>query len=239
MSSRLDAARVAAFGIMIGAMAWAGSAWAQNADEDWTRFAQTGVQAYGVNQIEKALENLEAAMKIADENFTPDDPRTLGSLLNLAPVYSTLKRFEEAVVLAERAVAMHDQLGGPENPDLTVSLPMLAAIYRDLGQFGDAAATLERAANLMDLLMGEINPRALTVREEYAIALFRADRLSEAVDMFELILPMWDESLGPNHIRSAMSYSAYAGLLRDVGRVEDAEAAEEKVLEIRREWENR
>jgi tetratricopeptide (TPR) repeat protein len=224
---------------MIGVMASAGPAWGQNADEDWVRFAQIGVQAYGVNQVEKALENLEAAMKIADENFAPDDPRTLGSLLNLAPVYSSLKRYEEAVVLAERAVALQDQLGGPENPDLTLSLPMLAAIYRDLGQFDDAAATLERAVNLMDLIMGEVNPRALTVREEYAIALFRADRLAEAVDMFEFILPLWDESLGPNHIRSAMSYAAYAGLLRDVGRVEDAAAADAKVLEIRREWGNR
>jgi hypothetical protein len=77
------------------------------------------------------------------------------------------------------------------------------------------------------------------VREEYAIALFRAGRLDDAVAMFEVILPMWEESLGPNHIRSAMSFSAYAGLLRDMGREDDAAAAEIKVIEIRQAWEIR
>jgi tetratricopeptide (TPR) repeat protein len=116
---------------------------------------------------------------------------------------------------------------------------MLAAIYRDLGRFDEAAATLSQASDLMDLVMGEFHPRALTVREEYAIALFRAGRLDDAVAMFEVILPMWEESLGPNHIRSAMSFSAYAGLLRDMGREDDAAAAEIKVIEIRQAWEIR
>jgi len=233
------AAQAAAFGIFVFATVSAGSAWSQIADDDWTRFAQAGVRAYGLNQVETALENLEAAMKVAEANFADDDPRLLGSLMNLAPVYSSLDRFDEAVILVERSVVLHEQLGGPDNPDLTVSLPMLAAIYRDLGRFDEAATTLERASNLMDLVMGDINPRSLTIREEYAIALFRADHLDEAVVMFELILPMWDKALGPNHIRSAMSYSAYAGLLRDVGRDEDAAAAEVKATEIRRAWDNR
>jgi len=239
MKPRHLAARAAAFGIVVFAAVSGGVAWSQNADEDWARFSQAGVQAYGSNQIETALENLEAAMKIADANFAEDDPRLLGSLLNLTPVYSSLDRFDEAVVLAERAVGLHTKFGGPENPNLTVSLPMLGAIYRDLGQFDEAATTLGQASDLMDLVMGEFHPRALTVREEFAIALFRAGRLDDAVAMFELILPMWEQSLGPNHIRSAMSFTAYAGLLRDVGREDDAAAAEIKVIEIRQAWDVR
>jgi hypothetical protein len=36
-----------------------------------------------------------------------------------------------------------------------------------------------------------------------------------------------------------MSFSAYAGLLRDMGREDDAAAAEIKVIEIRQAWEIR
>ncbi|MBT3396963.1 MAG: hypothetical protein HN423_07260, partial [Alphaproteobacteria bacterium] len=89
MNAKGIAAQAAAFGIFVLATVSAGSAWSQNADDDWTRFAQAGVQAYGLNQVETALENLEAAMEIADANFADDDPRLLGSMLNLAPVYSS------------------------------------------------------------------------------------------------------------------------------------------------------
>lgn len=221
------------------AVAPAAPAWAQNADDDWDRFARAGVQAYGLNQIPEALENLEAAMRVADENFTEDDRRTLNSILNLAPLYATLDRYDEAVPMAERAVAIQEAEGGPDNPELTITLPMLAGFYRDTGRLDDSVATLERGAELMDLVMGEINPRALTIREELAIALFRAGRLEDSLAMFQRILPLWEEALGPNHIRIAMSYGAYAGLLRDMGMEAEAVAADEIIVRIEQAWDRR
>jgi hypothetical protein len=46
------AARAAVFGIFVFAVVSSTAAWSQNADEDWTRLAQAGVQAYGLNQVD-------------------------------------------------------------------------------------------------------------------------------------------------------------------------------------------
>ena len=66
---------------------------------------------------------------------------------NLAALYDSHGRFEEAEPLYTRALEIREKALGPEHPDTAASLNNLAGLYVSQGQYEEAEPLLKRARN--------------------------------------------------------------------------------------------
>ncbi|WP_053587857.1 tetratricopeptide repeat protein [Actinomyces sp. oral taxon 414] len=134
----------------------------------------------------------------------PDHPNTLASQVNLAGVYESAGRLDEAITLYNLTKVM--RVLGPDHPDTLTSRNNLAGAYRSAGRLDEAIDLFERNLedrervlgpdhpdilasrdNLAEALriLGPDHPHTLTLRGNLAAAYQDADRLSEAVPLFE------------------------------------------------------
>ncbi len=148
----------------------------------------------------------QAAAKL-DDRFV-GRPRVRGALLDLlGRTYDGLGLYDKAVQAHERAAAVRREALGPEHPDTIVSLTNLAEAR---GEAGDD----KRANNL-------------------AQAYLAADRLDEAIPLFERTLKLRDAKLGVEHHDTIAARANLAEAYLAAGRVEEAIGLLEPTLKLR------
>ena len=87
----------------------AGLATSQDAGEKWGAAMLAARQAYGVAEVELAVQNYAAALEIAEANFGEDDPRLYSTMINAATALRAARRSEEAAAMMERGIELKNQ----------------------------------------------------------------------------------------------------------------------------------
>ncbi len=100
------------------------------------------------------------------------------------------------------------------------------------GQFGEAEREFATAVELAKAL-GENDPREALSLFHQADALVAQNRFDDAIPLFERALAIDEKALGPDHPDVAPVLEHYAVPLRRMGRTAQAEAAEDRVRNIR------
>jgi tetratricopeptide (TPR) repeat protein len=99
------------------------------------------------------------------------------------------------------------------------------------GQFGEAERQFATAVELAKGL-GEDDPREALSLFNQADALVAQARFDDAIPLFQRALEIDEKVLGPDHPDVAPVLEHYAVPLRQMGRIAQAEAAEERVRRI-------
>jgi tetratricopeptide (TPR) repeat protein len=76
--------------------------------------------------------------RLMEDRLGREDSNTATSIHNLAMLYRSQGRNEEAELLLQRALEIRERVLGPEHPDTADSLNNLAELYRAQGRFEEA-----------------------------------------------------------------------------------------------------
>ena len=145
----------------------------------WDMYNKSGKTHMRLGNASEAEKMLKAALDVA-EKFGSKDPRLAVSLNNLARLYLSQRRYEEAEDLCSRALAIAEGERGPGHPDVAVSLNNLAAVYREQGRYDQAEPLYKEALAIWDKA-GVASPLGLaTTLENYATLLRKMSRHAEA-----------------------------------------------------------
>jgi tetratricopeptide (TPR) repeat protein len=99
-----------------------------------------------------------------------DHPDIAGSLNNLAALYDSQGRYDEAEPLMVEALEMRRRVHGAEkdHPDIATSLNNLATLYYHTGRFQEAEEMYEEAERIWLCSFGEDHPNVRGVRQSLA-----------------------------------------------------------------------
>ncbi|MBT6561325.1 MAG: tetratricopeptide repeat protein, partial [Candidatus Scalindua sp.] len=88
-------------------------------------------------------------------NKHPDDATTLN---NLALLYSTQGKYEEAEPLYKRSLEIKEKSFGPDHPDVATTLNNLADLYRQQGKYEEAEPLYLRDLEITEKSLGPDHP---------------------------------------------------------------------------------
>ena len=123
---------------------------------------------------------------------------------NLATTYEFLGRSEEALRLRQGVYSGRLELNGEEDEETLIAAINCAASLGELERFGEAKSLLRKTMPLARRVLGDNNDFTLSMKETYAMALYRntgatLDDISEAVTTFEEVERIARQMLGGSH----------------------------------------
>ena len=179
-----------------------------------------------------AIEYLQKAIKLQREfNLELDLATTLN---NLARLYKSQGRYEEAEPLYIQALEMRRKLLGEEHPYVAITLNNLARLYKSQGRYEEAEPLYLQALEMKRKLLGEEHPDIATTLNNLAKLYKSQGRYEEAEPLYIQALEMRRKLLGEEHPDIAITLNNLARLYKSQGRYEEAEPLYIQALEIRR-----
>ena len=98
-------------------------------DVRWETATATGVKVFEQGHYPAAARQFQAALAIAEE-WQPDDPRVVTSLMNMGIVYHTQRQYAQAEPLYQRALTLQERMLGADHPHLVPLLKAYADVQR-------------------------------------------------------------------------------------------------------------
>ena len=111
-------------------------------------------------------EFLENQKKYCPEIFEGDNyPNVTENLNNLAKLYHSQGRYEEAEPLLIQALELSQRLLGENHPSVAISLNNLAELYSSQGRYEEAEPLYLQALAIAEQALGENHPNTVKSRE--------------------------------------------------------------------------
>ncbi|HEV7475712.1 MAG TPA: tetratricopeptide repeat protein, partial [Pyrinomonadaceae bacterium] len=114
----------------------------------------TVVKLFKEGKYDEALPLAKRALALREAALGPDHEIVQGSLLNLAELYTVLKKYGEAQKILERLLQTHEQKVGPEDAGAAIFLDKLAFLTYAQRDFKKAEANYKRALAIREKSFG-------------------------------------------------------------------------------------
>ena len=122
-----------------------------------------------LGRLDEAEEQLKHLHLIEEKTFGPHDTRLVRSLGDLAFLYETQGRHEDAATLYRRCLTLLEEEGvDPLHPDVTYIVSRLATEYRRTGRYEDAEPLYQRALSAAMQDKTQEPPRAAALLHDLA-----------------------------------------------------------------------
>jgi len=198
-------------------------------DAPWP-FIALGRVARGQSRWQEAERWYRDCLGICERELGRNHASTAASLNNLAALYSSMGRYEDAMLLVERSLGIRERELGRNHASTAASLNNLAELYRSMGRYEDAMPLYERALGICERELGCDHPTTATSLNNLA-GLYRSmGRYEDAMPLYERSLGIRERELGRDHASTATSLNNLAELYRSMGRYEDAMPLYERSL---------
>jgi tetratricopeptide (TPR) repeat protein/transcriptional regulator with XRE-family HTH domain len=170
----------------------------------------------------------QQALRIWEQGLGPEHPRVAYPLNNLAEVYREQGKYVEAEPLYQRALRIWEQGLGPEHSLITDPLYGLAEIYRVQNKYAEAELFYQRVLRIRRQTLGPEHPEVAETL--HYLAAFYQMQLQplDALSLYQQALAIRERTLGSHHPKTDITRRAYAHLLREMGRVEEAMSLEDR-----------
>jgi non-specific serine/threonine protein kinase/serine/threonine-protein kinase len=199
-----------------------------------SRLLQTmGTVYMRLGLYDRAEELIQQGLQASRRGGAAADTAVATSLRQLAWLYRSQRRADDALPLARQAVEILQESVGVEDPRYASALQVLGMVERDLDDFEAARATLGRSLEIRrrvlapgheDIGWNLYHIGWLTVLEgRYHEA---RQHYEEAIRILEATLPADDPQLG-------WPYNDMAIVLRELGEYEESRQMHERVLAVR------
>jgi tetratricopeptide (TPR) repeat protein len=156
-------------------------------------------------------------------------------LNNLAALYKSQGRYEEAEPLYKQSLSLWQELLGERHPNFATSINNLAALYESQGRYEEAESLDKQSLSLRQEVLGERHPDVVTSINNLALLYCLQGRYEEAEPLLKQALVMHQEVLGERHPNLATSINNLAGLYYSQRRYEEAEPLLKQALSLRQE----
>ena len=135
---------------------------------------------FRVRQYAKAIAVAERTVAAAEAAFGPDSQEVAQVLNDAGYLYQSVHEPAKAEPLHRRALAIRDRVFHADGAAVTQSLNNLAQVYLAEGRPAEAVPLLKRSVLILERNVSPTSPSLITALEQYAIALRRSGKGSDA-----------------------------------------------------------
>lgn len=202
--------------------------------QSWEQYMDAAAFAYQDGRTEEAESLFLLAAQVA-EDFGDTDPRRALTLGNLADLYRSQARDEEAESAYLESLALLEGIDGPDSPRVARFVADIAVFYTDLGRVEEAEPLYRRALEALEWTHGFDHDDVLELRTSLAGFLLQQQRYREAeplyVEVLAILLDVPEPDRDLDRVLTALD--EYSALLRATGREDEAAEAEARARDIR------
>ncbi|MDJ0680263.1 MAG: tetratricopeptide repeat protein [Xenococcaceae cyanobacterium MO_167.B52] len=181
-------------------------------------------QNLAIDYFQKAIklqEELNLEIELAD------------SLNNLAELYQSQEKYQQAELLCRQALELTKKLLGEEHPDVAGSLNNLALLYKLQKKYQQAEDSYFQALELTKKLLGEEHPSVAASLNNLALLYKSQGKYQRAELLCFQALELREKLLGKEHPDVASSLNNLALLYKSQGKYQDAEFLCLQALKLR------
>lgn len=185
-----------------------------------------------VKQYDKAEEAYLRSLKILEATQGEGDLNTVALISNLAVLYFTTGRFNDALPFCERELKATETIFGAEHPKTAVCLDSLGGVYASIGQPDEAIIHFTRALRIKEKIHGPNHPETLDTITNIGHVSRDAGRFSEAERYLLKALNSAEASHGKGHPETVGQIFALAKLYSEMGRKQESSELYQRALAI-------
>jgi tetratricopeptide (TPR) repeat protein len=191
-----------------------------------TIYLKLGLTTNAENTLRRAASLLEAG--------DPSKRFVSGAWLNLASVYQSERRWQEAEDLLRQTVQARERALGANHRDVAMALNNLAELLHERSRHEEAEHLLERAVAIWEQAAGPNHPVLCVGLHNLAVVQMKLGNLSDAEQSFERVIRIAAASLPADHPDLAIYRAGYAELLRKLDRKKEARQMDELARSARK-----
>jgi tetratricopeptide (TPR) repeat protein len=161
-----------------------------------------------------------------------EDPQFASSLNQLALLYDSQGKYNEAEPLHLRSLVIREKQLGENHLAVATSLNNLASLYDSQGKYNEAEPLYLRSLSIWEKQLGENDPDVATSLNNLASLYCNQGKYKVAEPLYLRALTIREKQLGENHPDVATSLNNLAGLYLDQGKYNEAEPLHRRSLSI-------
>ena len=161
-----------------------------------------------------------------------EDLQSAFSLNQLATLYRSQGKYNEAEPLITRSLSIKEKQLGENHPDFATSLNNLAGLYENQGKYNEAEPLHLRSLSIREKQLGEHHPDVAQSLNNLAGLYFNQGKYNEAELLYQRSLFIWEKQLGEHHPDFATSLNNLALLYGSQGKYNEAEPLYRRSLSI-------
>ncbi|MBP7863334.1 tetratricopeptide repeat protein [bacterium] len=163
----------------------------------------------------------------------PADDSDIGkNMVNLAEALEEQKSYGEAVALYRKGIPILQEKLGPNDLYVARALNNFGTLYKKQGQMEQAEPLYLRSMAIYEAK--SVNqPNIAMVAANLAEVYRKMKKYEDAEGMFKRSILLREKALDPRHISIAYVLEDYSAMLKEMGRVEEATAMDERINNIK------
>lgn len=184
------------------------------------------------NRFEKGETYYQRMIAIDIDALGPNHPSVANDLNGLAQLYIAQQRYKEAQPLLIRALPIYEQMYGSNNLLTVNTRASLASVELQLGNADKAAELYRNALTQGKTALGPNSIETARILNNLAYSKYKQGNLDDARTFYEWAIASTEGAVGDKDALLAACLRDYAQVLRSLGRVQDATAAESRAAKI-------
>lgn len=187
------------------------------------------VRLFNANKYEEALQIAESSLKLCEQSFGKDSPKTIDSLKNLAAVYAGLEQHEKSANTYKRIVKLQEAQVGENDKRLISLLVLMGNQYSMDKKDAVALSAYNRALKIADITNEMDSKEFIPMLKRTSILNANTGNYSKSIDHYKRLIALQEKHLGSGHLDTAESLAFYSVVLRIAGKEKEADEYDEKV----------
>ncbi|HEY7416248.1 MAG TPA: FxSxx-COOH system tetratricopeptide repeat protein, partial [Ktedonobacteraceae bacterium] len=186
---------------------------------------------YAQGRYAEAKQLYHQAKTLGEQAHAAHHPFYAITLHNLAHLACAEGAWTQAEAWYRQALGIWESMQGPQKPQAQ-NLHGLAALFQQLGQTDRAFDLYQQALILREKALPPNHPDTAETLHQIAMLHETWGNVQDACSFYQRALAVREQALGPDHSRTRETRTAYARLLRESGREEEAARVEAQTPEI-------
>ncbi|REK09638.1 MAG: serine/threonine protein kinase [Acidobacteria bacterium] len=183
-----------------------------------------------LGRYEPARVHLEHAISVFERVEGPDSLAAAEAREPLVELVFTAEGPAQALPIVERRLATYRAHFAQPDPRLGLSLSDLGVVLQTLERFDEAETALEESLEILLATLPADDPRLAYPYSNLAATYLGTQRLAEALECADEAVAIRRATLGPRHPETGLSRAQRLQALRQLGRLEEAEAEARSAL---------
>lgn len=200
---------------------------------NWDEIISRTMISYQRGNFEGALRLANRALRLAEKEFGPEDPRVAASYNNIAFIHFSMEKYGRAAKYYKQSVPIYEAAFGPDSEELIKPLRGLAEANFKQKRFAEGESYYNR---IIEILKGKDGPDALSVADaqiSLADGYVSQGRLPAAERLYGESLRIIEENLDENDLRLAKGLETVAKFYSLIGKKGKSRSLKERAKEIR------
>lgn len=183
-------------------------------------------------KYKEAEEYYRKSLSIRQSKLASTDGEIGKNMVNLAESLEEQKQYEEAGALYRKGIPILQEAFGPKDFFLAKALNQFGWLYKNRGNLEQAESLYLRAMAIYE--SKSVNePNIALVSKNLAEVYRKQGKYADAEAMYKKSILIREKTFDSSHISIALVLEDYSSMLKELGRLEEAELLEERITNIK------